>query len=235
MLTEQQALRATTAVALRNTPNPNAISHNLNLLQQTQKEIEESRARFRDMVDKNQVAAEANDTNYIFLHFVRNYLPVGMIGLLFAVVFLASWGSISAALHALSSSTLLDVHLLLSHKKMTDKQELRWARLYTLLWGIFSILVAMFATRMGSLIEAVNELGSLFYGVILGIFLVAFFLKSVSGRAVFMAAVISEVLIFIIYKLNVVGFLWFNVIGSLLVILIALVIQAGIKKNHETA
>jgi hypothetical protein len=118
---------------------------------------------------------------------------------------------------------------------MTDKQELRWARLYTLLWGIFSILVAMFATRMGSLIEAVNELGSLFYGVILGIFLVAFFLKSVSGRAVFMAAVISEVLIFIIYKLNVVGFLWFNVIGSLLVILIALVIQAGIKKNHETA
>ncbi|MNY40594.1 putative transporter [compost metagenome] len=158
-----------------------------------------------------------------------------MIGLLFAVVFLASWGSISAALHALASSTLLDVHLLLSHKQMTDKQELRWARLYTLLWGIFSILVAMFATRMGSLIEAVNELGSLFYGVILGIFLVAFFLKSVSGRAVFFSAVISEVLIFIIYKLNVVGFLWFNVIGSLLVILIALVIQAGMKKNPETA
>lgn len=233
MLSDQQAFLATNAVGLRNTPNPKAIAHNLDLLKQTQQEIDKSRAAFRDMVTEHEVAAEANDTNYIFLHFVRHYLPVGMIGLLFAVVFLASWGSISAALHALASSTLLDVHRLLSSQEMTDKQELRWARLYTLLWGIFSIMVAMFATRMGSLIEAVNELGSLFYGVILGIFLVAFFLKFISGRAVFLSAIISEVLIFIIYKLNFIGFLWFNVIGSVLVILIAFLIQAGLKRNTK--
>lgn len=232
MLAEQQAFQATSVLGLRNSNNPHALEQNLQLLKQTQKEINQSRDSFQHMVTNYKVPAEANDTNYIFLHFVRNYLPVGMIGLLFAVVFLASWGSISAALHALSSSTLLDFHKLISKKDMDDKQELRWARLYTLLWGIFSIIVAMFATRMGSLIEAVNELGSLFYGVILGIFLIAFFLKRISGRAVFVAAILAEILIFIIYKLNIVGFLWFNVIGSVLVIAIALTAQQFINKKQ---
>src|SRR5690606_10750201 len=158
-----------------------------------QKTIDSQRVQFSKIIEDNKLPVEAKDTNYVFLHFVQNYLPVGMIGLLFAIVFLASWGSISAALNSLASSTLIDFHMVLSRKTCSPEEELRYGRLYTLLWGVFSIAVAMFATRMGSLIEAVNELGSLFYGAILGIFLTAFFLKKVKGTAVFFAAIGAEI------------------------------------------
>ncbi len=190
----------------------------------TQAQIHTLRDSVREHINKAAPTADNGDTNYIFLYFVKNNLPKGLVGLLFAIIFLASWGSISAALNSLASSSMMDIQLLNNKKELSDKQQVAYGRLHTLFWGLFSIAVAMFATQMGSLIEAVNVLGSLFYGTILGIFLVAFYVKRVQGRAVFYAAIIAEVLVIIIYAMNIVSFLWLNLIGAALVILIALLI-----------
>jgi solute:Na+ symporter, SSS family len=170
-----------------------------------------------------------NDTNYIFIRFVVDYLPAGLVGLLIAIIFLASWGSIAAALNSLSSSTMVDFHRRFSRHEITPEKEYQWSKWYTLVWGIFCIIVAMFTYNIGnSLIEAVNVLGSLFYGVILGVFLVAFFFKNIkSGLAVFWGAVLAECLVltvFIFAKLGYykLGFLWLNPIGVFGVILFTL-------------
>jgi SSS family transporter len=177
---------------------------------------------------------DVNDTNYIFLRFVIDYLPKGLIGLLIAVIFLAAWGSIAAALNALASCTVVDIHKKFINKDLTPKMDYRISKLYTLAWGIFSIVVAESASNLGnSLIETVNILGSLFYGVILGIFLVAFWIKQIKGHAVFYSAIISELLIILIYKADVISFLWLNVIGALLVIIIASALQPFFKSNRK--
>ena len=177
--------------------------------------------------------ADVNDTNYIFLRFVVDYLPVGLVGLLIAVIFLAAWGSIAAALNALASCTVIDFHLRYRSKSIdgstlaqsaTDYKISKW---YTLGWGVFCILTAQFATGMGSLIEAVNVLGSLFYGVILGIFLVAFYAKKVGGTAVFWAAIVGEIFVIVCFCLDKydivgIGFLWLNVIGAVFVFLLSI-------------
>jgi solute:Na+ symporter, SSS family len=174
-----------------------------------------------------------NDTNYIFLWFVKENLPVGLIGLIFAIIFLAAWGSIAAALNSLAACTVIDFHQKFFVKKQTGLQEYKISQLYTLGWGIFSIIISMFAYNIGnSLIEAVNIIGSLFYGVILGVFLVAFWLKVVKGNAVFYASIIAEVLVIVIYKLDVISFLWLNVIGAALVFVISWVFQMFMQQKN---
>ena len=185
----------------------------------TQSQVKALHGRVEEAINQSNFNAEKTDTNYIFLYFVKNTLPVGMIGLLFAVIFLASWGSISAALNSLAACSLKDVHLIFKKEIPDDKTELKYSRLHTLAWGIFSIGVAMFATQMGSLIEAVNVLGSLFYGPILGIFLVAFYFKKINGANVFIAAILSEIAVIAVYQFDVVSFLWLNVIGAAAVII----------------
>ncbi len=187
---------------------------------------------YKSIIAKAVPGSDVNDTNYIFLRFVVDYLPVGLVGLLIAVIFLAAWGSIAAALNALASCTVIDFHLRYRSKEIDGSTvaqattDYKTSRVYTLAWGIFCILTAQFATGMGSLIEAVNVLGSLFYGVILGIFLVAFYTKKVGGTAVFWAAIIGEIFVIICFcldKYNIVGigFLWLNVIGAVLVFLLS--------------
>lgn len=206
----------------------------LKRLKEGQQQIEAQRHRMSDLIKthKAAIAEPEHDSNYIFLHFVRHYLPAGMVGLLFAVIFLASWGSISAAINSLASSTLVDFHQVFRKTPMDGREQVRYGRLYTLIWGIFSIAVAMFATKMGSLIEAVNELGSLFYGAILGIFLTAFFMKKIGGKAVFYASLISEALVLLIYLFKLVAFLWLNVIGALLVMLLSLLLQTLLPREE---
>ena len=171
---------------------------------------------------------------FVFLAFVKQYLPDGLKGLLIAIIFLAAWGSIAAALNSLASSTVVDFHRRYS-PNMTDIKEYRLSKWYTLGWGIFCILIAQFAGRIGeSLIEAVNVLGSLFYGVILGVFLVAFYVKKIGGHAIFFSAIIVEFFIIILFFneqipwfsfLPDIGFLWLNAIGALGVIVIGSVLQ----------
>ena len=184
------------------------------------------RVDFKKVMERALPDQKPNDTNYIFLHFVKDNLPVGLIGLIFAIIFLAAWGSIAAALNALAACTVVDFHKRFFVKKETELKDYHVAQWYTLAWGIFSIIISMFAYNIGnSLIEAVNIIGSLFYGVILGVFLVAFWFKWIKGSAVFIAAITSELLVILIYNLDVISFLWLNVIGALLVVVIGAVFQ----------
>jgi len=186
----------------------------------------ELRSEYKTIIKKAIPGDDANDTNFIFLRFVIDNLPKGLVGLLIAVIFLAAWGSIAAALNSLASCTVVDFHKKFINKNCTEAEDYSISKWYTFGWGVFSVVVAMFAYNLGnSLIEAVNILGSLFYGVILGIFLVAFWIKYVKGNAVFIASVISELLIILIYNLNIVSFLWLNVIGVILVIFFSVLIQ----------
>lgn len=178
------------------------------------------RTAYRETLKKALPGEDTNDNNYIFLRFVMDYLPQGLIGLIIAIIFLASWGSIAAALNSLAACSVIDFHKKFFVKKETELEDYKTSQWYTLGWGIFCIIIAMFAQNIGnSLIEAVNILGSLFYGVILGIFLVAFWMKFIKGNAIFYAALLSEALVILIYNLDIVSFLWLNVIGALLVIL----------------
>ena len=190
------------------------------------------RKTFKGVMQRALPDQKPNDTNFIFLWFVKENLPVGLIGLIFAIIFLAAWGSIAAALNSLAACSVVDFHKKFFVKKETELEDYKVAHWYTLGWGIFCIIISMFAYNIGnSLIEAVNILGSLFYGVILGIFLVAFGMKFIRGHAVFYAAITSELLIIIIYKMDIVSFLWLNAIGAILVIVLASLLQLITKQK----
>ncbi len=190
--------------------------------------------QYKAVIQRALPAEDVNDTNFIFLRFVIDYLPKGLVGLLIAIIFLAAWGSIAAALNALASCTVVDIHKKFFKKDLTEKMDYRISKLYTFAWGIFCIAVAEFASNLGnSLIETVNILGSLFYGVILGIFLVAFWFRQIKANAIFYASVISEFIIIFIYKADIVSFLWLNVIGALLVILLGYLLQAFVKTGKK--
>ncbi len=184
------------------------------------------RAAYKETIKKALPGDEANDTNFIFLRFVKDNLPVGLIGLLFAVIFLSAWGSIAAALNSLAACTVVDFHKRFLVKDETSFEDYKVSQWYTFAWGVFCIIIAMFAHNIGnSLIEAVNILGSLFYGVILGIFIVAFGIKSIGAKAVFYSAIISEIMVIGIYYADIISFLWLNVIGAVLVVAIAYLLQ----------
>ncbi len=191
-------------------------------------ETDQIRTGFKDLARRT-VDGDVNDTNYIFLRFVVDHLPEGLVGLLIAIIFLAAWGSIAAALNSLASSTVVDVHKKFFQKEgCTDREDYRVSRLYTLGWGIFSVIVAQFAGNAGSLIELVNILGSLFYGVILGIFLVAFYCKKIGGTATFWSAVIVEIAIMLLFWKSGIGFLWLNVVGAGGVVLMSFLLHATV-------
>jgi Na+/proline symporter len=197
------------------------------------KDADSLRKSYRNLAAKAG-AGNGDDTNYIFFSFVTRHLPAGLVGLLIAMIFMASWGSIAAALNSLASSTMVDFHKQYSSRRLTEEEEYRVSKLYTLAWGVFCIIAAQFATSLGSLIVAVNVLGSLFYGTILGIFMVAFYLKKVRGHAVFISAVLAELFVCHVYfVLHFEGFLWLNAIGAIIVFLAAPLLQAIINNSEE--
>ncbi|MGB3619545.1 MAG: sodium:solute symporter [Catalinimonas sp.] len=185
------------------------------------------RDRVGALMLKNDARADTNDTNYIFLTFVTRYLPEGLVGLLIAVIFSASMSSTASELNALASTTVVDLYRRVARPGRDDAHYLSASRWITVGWGLYAILIAMFASRLGNLLEAVNQLGSLFYGAVLGIFITAFFVRRVQGTAVFIAALLAEGLVFACFLLTDISFLWYNLIGCMLVILIALAIQRG--------
>jgi solute:Na+ symporter, SSS family len=232
----KQELLAGYAVASRdgNRAEENIIIDSLRSLQLTTQAL---RGKVKYWLNTKVPGGDGNDTNYIFLRFVVDHLPVGLVGLLIAIIFLASWGSIAAAINSLASSTMVDFHRRFTKNKESGEDEYRLSKWYTLAWGIFCIVVAMFTYNIGnSLIEAVNVLGSLFYGVILGVFLVAFFLKKIrNGHVVFWAALLAEMVVltfFILTKIKMpdntpllkMGFLWLNPIGAIGVIFFSLLL-----------
>jgi Na+/proline symporter len=148
-----------------------------------------------------------------------------MVGLLIAVIFLAAWGSIAAALNSLASASVVDFHKKFINKDLSPEQDYKISRWYTLFWGLFTVATAQFVTGMGSLIEAVNVLGSWFYGIILGIFLIAFYLPRIKGTAVFWAALMGQVVVLCVYALTDIAWLWLNVVGVGMVMVAAITLQ----------
>ncbi|MCP1382360.1 sodium:solute symporter [Runella salmonicolor] len=187
------------------------------------------------LIKKNNPTADTSDVNYVFLRFVLDRLPIGLIGLLIAVIFSASMGSIAAAYSSLASTSIVDIYKRLYRKDASENHYLTASRVATIGWGVFCVAVAQYASKLGSMIEAVNILGSLFYGVILGIFLVAFYFKNLGGKATFWGAVLAEIGVVVCWLSDVMAFLWLNVVGCILVILFAWLWQFTVEKAPDKA
>ena len=164
---------------------------------------------------------ESNDLDYIFIFFILNYLPHGIIGLLLAVILSAAMSSTASELNALSTTTVIDIYKRNHKTKKSEKHYLKASKWFTVMWGLIAVIFASFGSLFENLIELVNLIGSIFYGTILGIFIVAFFFKQVKGNHVFYAACISQILIFIIYASSEIGYLWLNFIGAIITILLS--------------
>lgn len=190
----------------------------------SEKELQAIRKEASDLLSKATGSA-TNDVNYIFLRFITDYLPSGLIGLLIAVILLACMGSVASAYQSLASTTIVDFYKRFFGKDKSEAHHVAASRWATAFWGVFCMIVAQYASRFGSMIEAVNVLGSLFYGVILGIFLVAFYFRSIGGRAVFIGAIIGEIFVVISYLKDLTAFLWLNLIGCVLVIIFSWIIE----------
>jgi SSS family solute:Na+ symporter len=168
---------------------------------------------------------KSSDADYVFITFVLKYLPHGIIGLLVAVIFSAGFSSTASELNALGSTTTVDLYKHVLKKNATDAHYVAASKWFTALWGIVAVSAAVFANLVENLIQAVNILGSIFYGVMLGIFLVAFFLKRVGGNAIFLAAVIAQTLVIMGYFTLSISYLWYNLIGCVGCVVLSLVFQ----------
>lgn len=201
----------------------------------SQAEADTIRAKTVRLVRKNTGSQKTNDTDYVFLSFVMDFLPVGLVGLLIAIIFLAAMGSTASGLNSLASTTVVDFYKRFHKREESEAYYLSVSRWITVFWGLFCVVVAFFASRLGdNLIEVVNILGSFFYGTILGIFLVAFWMKNIKGTAVFYAALITELFVIAAWYFNVMAFLWLNVLGCLLLMLLAWIIQQFLSSVKST-
>ena len=189
-----------------------------------------NRATAKALIKEADSSIETNDKDYVFIHFILNNLPKGLIGLLIAVILSAAMSSTASELNALGTITALDLYKRNRKEPMPEKHYVNASKWFTLLWGIIAILIACIANLFDNLIQLVNIIGSIFYGNVLGIFLLAFFFKFIKGNAVFFAALLTQVIICIIYYYLIhiypsgqekLGYLWLNFIGSTLVIAIA--------------
>lgn len=225
LLNQDKHMKLNELIQQENAQNKSA-SQALNIeLQNINQETDQLREEVIGLIKKNNQSADTNDNNYVFLHFVTTTFPKGFIGLLIAIIMLASMGATASAINSLASTTVVDIYKRFLNKNSSEKIDLRVSRICTLLWGVFTVLIALYASKLGNLLEAVNILGSLFYGTILGVFLVAFYFKKVMGKAVFLAAIISELIVFTIWKTDSIAFLWLNLIGCIAVILLGTLIQ----------
>ncbi|MBO2544965.1 sodium:solute symporter [Salegentibacter sp. BDJ18] len=189
----------------------------------------ETRQKARKLIDASDKDAESNDKDYVFIHFILNNLPRGLIGLLLAVILSAAMSSTASELNALSSTTSIDLYKRSRKTEMSDEHYVKASKWFTLLWGAIAIAFASFANLFDNLIQLVNIIGSIFYGNVLGIFLLAFFIKIVNSNSVFVAAIITQIIIIILYKFDVMPYLWLNLAGCLLVIALALILELFIK------
>lgn len=199
-------------------------------LEQLQKKVREEAKLF---IDASDVDAESNDKDYVFIHFILQNLPRGFIGLLLAVILSAAMSSTASELNALASTTVIDLYRRNHKEARSEEHYLAASKWFTLMWGLIAIAFASLADLFDNLIQLVNIIGSLFYGNVLGIFLLAFFIKYVKSNAVFIAAIITQAIVFLVFELELMPYLWLNVLGCLLVMSIAFVIQTFSGKDSE--
>ena len=229
-------------IVVDNYENTNYSKETLDYSIQTVKSNEAEALAIRDkakeLVNIAVPDSKSRDSDYVFLSFIMNYLPIGLVGLLLAVIFSAAMSSTSGELNALATTTTIDFYKRLQTKEHSEDHYLIASKVLTAIWGVLAIIFAFFAAFSENLIELVNILGSIFYGTILGIFLIAFFLKRIKGKATFIGAIIAQVFVIILhffgqeigtfimgYEVEEVAYLWYNVIGCGLVILFATIIN----------
>lgn len=197
----------------------------------------------RELIQKADNRSETNDKDYVFFHFILNYLPKGLIGLLLAVIISAAMSSTASGLNALASTTAIDIYKRNQKEEKTEKHYVNVTKFFTLFWGIIAILFASIGTLFENLIQLVNIVGSIFYGTVLGIFLVGFYIKFVQSKAIFYSAVISQITIFIIYYFAIyiypsgeekLGYLWLNFIGAILTIVLSMIMQLIVFRNKTS-
>ncbi|MCA6422723.1 MAG: sodium:solute symporter [Flavobacterium sp.] len=188
----------------------------------------------KEIIEKVDSKAETNDKDYVFIYFILNYLPSGLIGLLLAVILSAAMSSSASGLTALASTTAIDIYKRNLKEEKSEKHYVNATRYFTLLWGVVAILFACVGTLFENLIQLVNIVGSIFYGTVLGVFLVGFYIKYVKANAIFYSAVISQITIFFIYYFTIhiypngqekLGYLWLNFIGASLTVLLSIIFQ----------
>ncbi|AZJ31959.1 sodium:solute symporter [Tenacibaculum sp. Mcav3-52] len=185
----------------------------------------------KNIISKVDPLVETNDKDYVFIHFILNNLPKGLIGLLLAVILSAAMSSTASELNALGGTTAIDLYKRNTKIEYSEEHYVKMSKWFTLGWGILAILVACIADLFDNLIQLVNIIGSIFYGNVLGIFLLAFFIKFVKGNAVFIAAIITQLIIIAVWYIDWLPYLWLNALGCGLVMLLAILIQSTSKEN----
>jgi len=204
----------------------------LNKIQELNTREINNRERAKELIKKADSTAETNDKDYVFIHFILNNLPRGLIGLLLAVILSAAMSSTASELNALASTTAMDLYKRNVKGEKNERHFVNASKWFTLAWGIMAILVACFASLFDNLIQLVNIIGSIFYGNVLGIFLLAFFIKFVKGNAVFVAAIITQLIVIIGWWLDWMPYLWLNLFGCALVMSIAVLLQSFSKGTN---
>lgn len=241
ILIEKQQVQKKYAHALSTSSRSDIINYELALIYLRAQE-EENRATARTLIKNADQSIETNDKDFVFIHFILNHLPKGLIGLLLAVILSAAMSSTASELNALSSTTSVDIYKRFSSTKDKDDDHyVNMSKWFTLMWGIIAIFFASFVSLFDNLIQLVNFIGSIFYGTILGIFLVAFYFKKVNGKAVFIAACISQIIVAtcailheFVSGIEILPFLWLNPLGAFLTIGIAVLISTT-DKGAKTA
>ncbi len=200
--------------------NPGAQQDTRTRYQNAQREVDNAHAAGEKLVGK-----DFHDTNYIFLSFVTGYLPIGVVGLIVAVIFTAAMSSTSGEINSLAAVTVIDIYQRHFRKHASDGHYLAASRVATVFWGAYAVVFAQYGSSFGALIEAVNIIGSLFYGGLLGVFVLAFFFKSVGANGAFVGVLAGEAAIFAAFVFTKISFLWYNVIGCLVVIAVGVLVS----------
>ena len=194
----------------------------------------ELRDTAKELIAETDPNIASNDKDYVFIHYILNNLPVGLIGLLLAVILSAAMSSTASELNALGTITTLDIYKRYVPASNAPRHYLKVSKVFTLVWGIIAILIASVASLFENLIQLVNIIGSIFYGNVLGIFLLAFFFKRIHGKAVFYAAIVTQILVIIVFYADLMSYLWLNVLGCGLVVLISQVLQLLVKGKLQS-
>jgi len=196
--------------------------------------MQQIRSDAKELIATVNPRAERKDADYIFISFVIRYFPAGLIGLLVAVIFCAAMSATAAALNALGTTSMVDFYRRVLKPDGTNEHYLAAARGFTVFWGVVAMLFAAFASQLDNLIQAVNILGSIFYGPMLGVFLVGFFMKWIRGTAAFWATVIAQIAVVLVFAYSNIGFLWYNVIGCAAVVALASAFQIASSPLRRT-
>lgn len=202
------------------------------LIRELNKKDRALKEKAKEIIAKADSNVQTNDKDYVFIHFILTRLPRGIIGLLLAVILAAAMSSTASELNALASTTTIDIYKRNVSRGRSEKHYVHASKWLTFTWGILAILIACFADLFDNLIQLVNIIGSVFYGNVLGIFLLAFFIKYVKGTAVFTAAIITQLIIFAIYFMDILPYLWLNLIGCVIVMILAIFIQSVTRENN---